>query len=449
MTIFRSFICFSIVFSLLSCSSPPTKPREVIRFNPSFMLESYLIDTLNKAIGYEEYWEEDDGHTHAWGTRYVVDTLIKFETTCLYVFEDHVFFKEQGKSIQISSRNATNMKEMEGFKMMNGFYEKDSLFYYLTYTDSLKELEVPDDVDIARLIPLERWPYWNANGDYFYDDKGLYFVERQHNKRVVKIASGKNCRPVMRNDFCEYNGDAFQNAHKIGKRNRLTEIDLFRDCRYTYVTDGQTVFPGKRFADKRKIPGLDKWIQLTTGENLMVKDGNVYLEDEMTNKEVLFATPEGFRIVDEFLREKPLKINQVLIYNKGKYEPLDKKRYRLYAKAFYEYRDQFYFKSIQIENDFDMTNLKFLEDIKGGSTGWLSDGKLLTHLDCLLENTGEGNQRRKFDCVPVADIDQLKFSQQLLTDGINFYQLRERKIEVIPIEKLGFKVELHLSESAY
>lgn len=420
----------------------------------SFILGQFLIDTANKTVSIQEYWEKDEficgERLHSWGIDYVVDSLINFATTCLYITEDQITFKEYYRPPQVQDIHKASPDEIEGYKLINSFYEKEGRFFYLIGPNRLKELDIQEGIDFAQLTRLDKKPYRHEHGYYYYDNQGLYFLEDYYDKRIFKVASAKNCIPVIKSNYCEYNGEAFQNAQKIADTSQLTEIDMFHDGQYMYVTDGKTVFY-TQYTDRKEIPDIDKWIQLTAGENLTMKDSSVYLEHEITANKVLFATPEGFRIVDKYLMQNPIKVNQVFIKFADKYEPLEIEKYKLFIKSFYEYKDQFFFNGISISNTLDMPKLKYLKDKYGNNSAWLSDGKSLTHCNCLMKNTNKvTTHEATFNCVPVADIYQLKpVNEKILIDNINFYLLTGHKIEVIPINSLGFQVDINLSTFAY
>lgn len=432
--------------------------------NPkSFLLERYLIDPVNKTVSDYQYYEEEkwlEGERlHISGFKSVVDTLIDFNTTCLYVTDRQFVFKEYYNPAldTIPNLRRTHVDTKE-YQYVHGFYEKDNQYFSLVNKD-FRPLEVPEGVDIGRLIPVVE--VGRVSYRYFYDDKSLYYHDNSGSKeRFVKIASAENGKAYITPFFCVYDGVAYNNAERIGDISQLKAIDVHLDGRDMYFTDGNAIFD-THCVKRLEIPGFDKWVQLTAGAHARIENNCVYLAvmknpiEPVTDNSgtryaiTLFASPDGgFFAIDRLMRYEPYTYDKVYIFNSdmGDYEELDTTEYALsMLSGYYVYRDKSYINGIPLENDFDMPNLRTF------NRGWICDGKYLTHKDCQTWS-GEGlRQKIVFNpCIPVADIDRLQFvHDELLVDGINFYHFDGRGIKVIPIEELGIKVEINLSNYAY
>ena len=133
----------------------------------------------------------------------------------------------------------------------------------------------------------------------------------------------------------------------------------------------------------------------------------------------------------------------------GQYEPIDLKFYKMYIPGFYVYRNIVYFRGIPIRNQFNMSGLAWLHSGYNHDL-WICDGNLLTNDRLLRRNDISSSSPYEFHCVPVANANNLKMvTRELLTDGINFYQLSYNNIDVIPINRLGMKVKIEIDEVVY
>ena len=423
----------------------------------SIKLGNLIINTAYKTVSVPHYWEKDEivhgRQLHSWGTNYEVDTLINPQTTCLYLLNNQLVFKEYYIPVQEQTKTNSNHYEIEGYNYIKGLYEKEGKFYHLIGIQPTKfvEFEIPKNIDLTKLTYIEGNPYGDRYG-YLYDETGLYFLNLFTPRGLSKLAFAKNKQPVMRKFYCEYDGDAFQDGKKIARIDQLTEIDMKRNGETICLTDGKAVF-NTYYIQHRELPGMDKWIQITDGNAMVVENNCVYFppSKEHNNNNmavfynVLFTSPDSFVLVDCYLQKELRKIDNVFIKQGDRYEPLDMAKYKLYANGFYAYRDTIYYGSSQIKNNFDMPNLKWLK----GTDGWLSDGALLTHRNLLYANK-ENIIEAESACVPLADAKNLKVvTGKLLFDGINFYQFSNGSIEIIPVKIFWFDIEVISAVSAY
>ncbi|MDH6308576.1 hypothetical protein M2451_000887 [Dysgonomonas sp. PFB1-18] len=441
-----------LLLLVVSCPFSMAQRRDFFYNENAIYLGHYIIDTTKKTVGWINK-EHINGTHMGYKVGLTIDTLIKPQTTCLYITNNQLVFKEH--YVPETTQTPGAYYEIEGYSYNKGLYKRNGKYYHLKGISptTLAEIKIPKGINFDRLTYVEGNPYYGYG--YLYDETGLYYLDVFNTKEISKLAFAKNCRPVMRKFYCEYNGEAFQGGKKIGRIDQFTEIDMRRDGETTFFTDGRTVFSSD-YAHHRKLPGMDKWIQLTDG-NYMVKENNcVYFpffkehnRNNLIYYNVLFATPDSLVLVDCYLQKEIRKIDSVFIKQGDNYERLDIAEYKLSANNFYTYRNKNYYGIHQIKNDFDMPNLKWLKGLYGRTDGWLSDGKVLTHYD-LFNLNKEDFTDIGFTYVPLADDRNLKaITENILFDGINFYELSNGSIEVIPVKNFWFAVEVISAVSAY
>ena len=148
-TFFVSF--FLITLLILSCDFSKKTKQKDIDITPSlssFLMGKFLIDTVNQVVFHKVYFEEDIVYKnkidHQKGYKYVIDTQINFNTTCLYVTDTRLTFKEYYdptvdidayyKEDNSSSTNANDIN-LPGFKELGMDWLCDGK--YLTHKDCL------------------------------------------------------------------------------------------------------------------------------------------------------------------------------------------------------------------------------------------------------------------------------------------------------------------------
>ena len=465
----RIVILQILILSLMNCSGQikTTNDNSSLTTKPVLLLR-YLIDPINKTVSRQEYWEKDEPNgIHSWGYSFPIDTAINFETTCLYVMDNYIEFKEHhkpklprfvdiwNKPLDISLFNYT----------YDHIYEKGGIYYF------------PDDdanfqfgyiqlrkVFVENGISLQGLNYVGKR--FFYDNNGLYHLNNDETGefRLITISKAKNRHPVLKKTYCEYNGEAFtldyDNPMKINTDLvKLYEIDVNRNDSWPFLTDGTTVF--KYSMSERlkeiKVPGLSSWKQLSTGQFLKEENNCITLSPLFESPttyiydKLFFSPDEGFFTVDFFSFEKKAHFDKVIIYNydKGAYEDIDINQFELLIIDFFTYKGKLYYKGIPVENDLNSEKLQYLQRI-WGSADWLSDGSQLFHIYGREETGKDLGKKISFATVLVDDIRQLKVvTGELLVDNVNFYQFNGREIEVIPIKSLGVDVIKDLSIYAW
>lgn len=419
------------------------------------LLGRYLIDPGNKTVSIEVYqeWDEPNG-IHAWGTSNMIIEEIDFETTCLYVTDSLFRFKEEHYNLpQLTFVDAYRKpQDISEFKSVStNIYEKDNIYYFsLDYGSrfyELRKLAVESSIHIDSLT--------FAGQNFYYDNQGLYYVGPGDDGglRLFTVTNGKNCHPIIKRTHCEYNGAAFgAGGEKINASlSKLYEIDINRDGRRIYLTDGDSIFRTRNNSITSRAPGLKKWKQLTIGQKLDVEDNCVDLSVSLkgTSGDVLFFSPkEGFFTTNFPVFNEKVYYKKVIIFNydKNDYEEIDVSRFELGVKDFFIYRDKLHYMGIPIANGLNAAKLRYI-----GNTEWLSDGKSLIHLQAKKSMHKDGIKKFSFEPeVLVPNMKELKVvSETLLVDDVNFYQLNDQEIEIIPIESLGVQVEIGLSNRAW
>lgn len=451
---YNAFLILSVFFFgiiLDSCAkdrSPMNKQNSAYS-DSSFIFDRYLIDPINKTISIKSHWEKDEmvngRMIHSWGDSWELDRTINFDSTSLYINDDYIAFKEHYiKPKKVKRRSQVNPITIDGYKYVNSLYKKDGKFYWYISSDDIREIEIPQDIDFENLTPMTYSE--NMHGFYLYDDKGLYFMREYPTKSIKKIASAKNKVPIIHTNYCEFDGNVYQNEDLIDQINKLTIFDVSGDGSMLYVTDGKKILTSAYIHEPIPFVGMDKWTQITRDMPIIIDEGNVYLpsfkQKDPLNFHLLFDTPTGFVALSKFLKEAPIPLKEIFIVHEGKYEPLDIKQYQLHHNGFYTYKGNLYRNGMLIENDFDGSKIRGIRGIKD----CFCDGKQLAYQSAVNQKTG----RIEFKTVPIADINNLRVvHQKLLTDGINFYQIGNDSIEVTPLTKFPFNVVIDLSTPAY
>ena len=499
-----------IILSFMNCSGQKKTTNGEQPLTNSLkpvLLQGYLIDPVNKTVSRQGYWERDEPNDkHAFGYDYTIDTTINFETTCLYVRDNYIEFKEHYKPPAESRFVDIWNKPMDisTFKRISDyFYEKDSIYYFVDDAGWRLQLR---KVFVKSGINLQDLNYVGQN--FLYDSKGLYYVKVDKNGelRLITVSKAKNCRPIIRQTYIEYNGEAFlttldyedESPYKINTD--ATKLYEFDGNGNPYLTDGNTVFmpsyditvweggveyskmnvlsngetvyladdgtvlnPPKYIPvrhEEKKVPGLNTWKKISTGQGLKVENNCITLPPFRENSDttiydpLYFSPKEGFFTVDfsspKTAFEKKAHYNKIIIYNYDKraYEEIDVNQFELHVKDFYTYKGRLYYQNVPVENDLDGKKLQYLQKIWGPDQ-WLSDGKQLFHIYGIEETGKDMDKKISFATVSVANIQQLKVvSEKLLVDDVNFYQFNGREIEIIPIESLGVEVKFDLSTYA-
>ena len=527
-----------LIISFMNSIGQKKKPNDTpTPSSEAILFQGYVIDKVNKIIGHYEYWEQDEPNgIHSWGESFVIDTAINFKTSCLYVMDNYIGFKEYYKPehpifIELFGESFDNQK----FNCINDYiYEQNNTYYFLCiphYNNEnryLREIIIEKGINAYNLTFVrtrsmllyddkgvycvkndeEFYPRFittisNIGGltyagqDFFYNDKGLYRVKSDENGelRLITISKAKNCIPIVRKTYCEYNGEAF-NLEDDTKRinadiSKLYEIDVYRYGNNLFLTDGSTVYMprydiqvwegGVEYSkmevlsngmtvyladdgtvlnppeyisvrnEERKIPGLSSWKQLSTGQGLIVENNSIdlTLSVEGSSDPLFFSPKEGFFTVDfsspKTSFEKKAHYKKVIIYDyeKRAYEELDVNQFELHKiKYFFTYKGRLHYKGVPMENNIDGKKMKYLQAKWGADSNWLSDGNYLFHI--------YGRGETDFATVLVSNIKELKMvTDKLLVDNFNFYQFNSCEIEVIPIKSLGIEVKFDLSIYAW
>lgn len=450
--IILSIFIFCIHLGSFSQKNPkqPTPMNQTNNTNTSFIFDRYRIDPTKKEVSVRTYWEKDEmveGYPiHSFGQQWDVDPAINFDSTALYIHDYYIAFKEYYVKPNETSQSSQGLPLAgDGYEYINTLYRKDGKYYYYISESNKHEIVIPIDVDFPNLIPMVYGKY-GIHGFYLYDNKGLYFMREYPTSSIKKIASGTDKVPVMHTNYCEYDGKVYQNEDMVGTLDQLTIFDVSGDGDMLYVTDGKQILCTAYIQDNKPFVGMNKWIQITRKSPIVVDDGKVYIpslkKDEQEHFQLLFHTPTGFVAQSSYLKEAPIPLQEIQILHEGAYELLDINQYQLHRHGFYTYKGKLYRDGILIENDFDAPQIRAIEGVQE----CFSDGKQLGYKYAVEKNGG----RIKYNTVPIADINNLYVVHSgLLTDGINFYEIRNSKIEVIPLSKFPFEVVIQLSRRAY